>query len=421
MPLERRFAINTYRVSNASIWENTHRKYGHIHSWGTTAQGVYRAGGTIQYKFYVRDQNNETYVAAPRSSYTLQIIDPTGKPAKEIKDIRLSKFGSYDGEFKIPENAPVGWYQFQLSASYTKDRTWQPMQVLVSDFTPSPFKVSNDLNGDLFHPGDKVEIASQASLHSGGAYSDAEIRVTANISKSYFSSDHPLATGFKFDSSSGNTNSRVFQKIDQINDLGKANHSFTLEKQNIVYGRLYVESAVRDDRGKYIANSSGADFAAVDRFVGLKQTKWVYEQDQVSQLQYIVVDPQGTPVEGTKVKIDIQRQETKSSKVKGAGNTYITEYVNTWVEAGSCTGTSSTDISVCEFTPEKPGSYLMTATIKDTKGNAHSTRSYAWVVGKGQVVWEQPNDNSLQIVPEATEYAIGDTARYLGCASPHHC
>jgi uncharacterized protein YfaS (alpha-2-macroglobulin family) len=413
LPLERRFEINTYRVSNNAVWERTQKKYGHIHTWGTTAQGVYRAGGTIQYKFYVRDQSNDTYIAAPRRTYKLEIVDPTGKAAHEVKGITLSSFGSYDGEFTVPENAPVGWYQFRLSANYTDDYTWQPMHVLVSDFTPSPFKVSNSLNGDLFHPGDEVEVSSQASLHSGGAYTDAELRVTANLNRAYFSSKHPVANGFNFDSSWGSGTNRVFQKIDNIGDQGKAGHTFKIEDQNIVYGRLTVESAVRDDRGKYIAASSSAEYLGVDRLVGLKRTKWVYEQDKPARIQYIVVDPRGTPVLGTDVDIKIEHLETKSSKVKGAGNTYITNYIDEWHPAGTCSGRSTTEPVDCEFTPEKAGSYRMTATIKDTKGAAHITKISAWVVGKGRVIWHQPNDNSLQIIPEQTEYKIGDTARYL--------
>jgi len=41
------------------------RRFGHIHTWGTTAQGVYRAGDTIQYKLYVRNQDNRTFVPPP--------------------------------------------------------------------------------------------------------------------------------------------------------------------------------------------------------------------------------------------------------------------------------------------------------------------------------------------------------------------
>ncbi|MEP1230205.1 MAG: MG2 domain-containing protein, partial [Litorimonas sp.] len=224
MPLDHRFEINTYRVSNRAVQSSTRHQYGHIHTWGTTAQGVYRAGGTVQYKIYVRDQDNERYVPAPREAYNLTIMDPTGKSAHEVKDITLSEFGGYSGEFTVPKNAPVGWYQFTLSSSFTKKHSWKPMRVLVSDFTPSPFKVSNELNADLFLTGDTVKIDSAASLHSGGAYTDADIRVTAILRQKGFRPKHPLATGFSFDTYSHTRSSNLFQKNEQIGDDGKAKH-----------------------------------------------------------------------------------------------------------------------------------------------------------------------------------------------------
>src|SRR5690606_19834521 len=36
-----------------------------------------------------------------------------------------------------------------------------------------------------------------------------------------------------------------------------------------------------------------------------------------------------------------------------------------------------------------------------------------WVTGPGRVVWRSDNDDTLEIVPETTELAVGDTARYL--------
>jgi hypothetical protein len=43
---------------------------------------------------------------------------------------------------------------------------WRPMQVLVSDFTPSAFKVGTDLNGDFFRDGQQVEVTTTAKLHA---------------------------------------------------------------------------------------------------------------------------------------------------------------------------------------------------------------------------------------------------------------
>jgi uncharacterized protein YfaS (alpha-2-macroglobulin family) len=38
---------------------------------------------------------------------------------------------------------------------------------------------------------------------------------------------------------------------------------------------------------------------------------------------------------------------------------------------------------------------------------------FQWVVGKGQVVWDESPDNRLEIIPEKNRYTVGDRARYL--------
>ncbi|OOY42098.1 MG2 domain-containing protein, partial [Solemya velum gill symbiont] len=324
MPLDYRFSVDEYRASGHTLWADPSLEYGHMHAWGTTAQGTYRAGDTIQYKLYVRDQDNESFVPAPDKAYTLQIINPAGVTVEEITDITLSEFGSFSGEYTIPKNAAVGWYDFFLSASFTEIYSWSPLRVLVSDFTPSPFKVVNSLNGDLFHPEDEIEVLSSARLHSGGAYTDAEARITATLRAAHFSSEHPLANGFTFDSFDEELWTTLFEKEDNIGDKGEVSHTFVLPAEEIVYGRLTVESAVRDDRGKYIATSSGADYIAVNRLVGLKQTRWLYNEDEAADIEYLVVDDRGKPAAGIPVTLKIERLQTRSAKVKGAGNAYVT-------------------------------------------------------------------------------------------------
>lgn len=413
LPLEYRFEANLYRASNYTVWASNQKQYGHFHTWGTTAQGLYRAGDTMQFKLYVRDQNNRHYVPAPRQGYRLEIYDPAGKKVHEIKDITLSEFGSFSAEYAIPENAAVGWYRFHLSASFTKDYNWTPLSVLVSDFTPSPFKVTNQLNGDLFHPGESVLINSAAKLHSGGAYPEAEIRTTVSLKAAHFSSSDPQAQGFIFDSYREKLNKDVFQKSEHLDAAGTSEQSFTMPQEDIVYGRLRVESAVRDERGKYVATSSQADYLAVDRLVGLRHSRWVYPVGEEAVLDYLVVDPRGTPVAGSAVEIRIERLHTKSSRVKGAGNAYLTHFIDEWLPSGSCAGVSAKEAMSCRFTPDMPGTYKIIASVKDSQERIHRTELQAWMVGAGRVLWHEPNDDSLQIIPEKPEYAIGETARYL--------
>src|SRR3546814_3016879 len=77
----------------------------------------------------------------PASDYTLRIVDPTGNAVQEREHVSLSAFGAIDGELKLADRAPVGWYRFELVPSYAKDMTLEPIRVLVSDFVPAPFHV----------------------------------------------------------------------------------------------------------------------------------------------------------------------------------------------------------------------------------------------------------------------------------------
>jgi uncharacterized protein YfaS (alpha-2-macroglobulin family) len=105
LPLDRTFLVDVYRASRGAIWSGADfgRVQTHIHSWGTTAQGVYKLGDTVQYKVYLRDQNNLSLApVAERSGYELSIVDPTGKVVKTESAIELSQFGAYAGAFRVP-------------------------------------------------------------------------------------------------------------------------------------------------------------------------------------------------------------------------------------------------------------------------------------------------------------------------------
>ncbi len=444
LPLSYDYAIDTWRVSDGQVYGSNQPRNAHLLAWGITAQGIYRVGDTIQYKFYVRNQNNERLIPAPVSGYTLQIVDPTNKVVSEVKDIKLSAFGDYSGEFTTAKNAAVGWYQFRLLANFNSGDnstttatahthegdenqsddsantiTLNPMRVLVSDFTPAAFKVSNDLNGDLFHSGQEVTVTSTARLHSGGPYTDAQARVTAILNNLPFTSKNPLAANYSFSNygSEDDNNMRkslqIYQQIAPLNNKGELISKFTIPKQNIIYGQLKVESAVMDERGKYVATQSQADYAGADRYVGLLATQWLYNAKQPATIKYLVVDDKGNPVAGTAVNLLIERQITNAARIKDAGNAYTWHYTSSWQQESQCQGTSQTQALNCEFTPQQAGDYRITAKITDSKGTPVSAQLPIWVVGKDYVLWNEASDNYLQIKPEKTSYHVGDTARFI--------
>ena len=415
LPLESRFEVNAWRVSNYAVSNSPRQKYGHLQTWGTTAQGVYRAGDTIDYKIWVRDQSTATQVPAPPGPYKLEIVDPTGQVAATVADIELSAFGAFDGKFPVPESAPVGWYQFRLTTGFDR-ATRMPLRVLVTDFTPSAFRVAATTDGDSYLAGGEVRAEGEATLFSGGPYRDAEARLNASLTAIAFSSPNPVASGFRFDGERRPITLTVAEETGPVDDNGRFARSFTLPAdlgRTMSFARLRVEAAVRDDRGRYVAGTATALVHAVDRIVGLRSSKWLFTEDEPATVDSLVVDTAGNPAEGTAVAVRIDRLETRATRVRGAGNAFLTETIDEWVPVSTCDLVSTNAPLPCEFLPPEAGRYRITAAIMDTAGRAHTTELTTWVQGRGRVVWNAGNDDALDVVPEQNEYQVGDTARYL--------
>ena len=425
LPLNNRFTIDTWQVSGGAFDSRMEARHGHINAWGTTAQGIYRAGDTIQYKIYVRDQDNTRFITPPKSHYTLTLFDPTGKTVLTQKEITLSRFGAIHGEYAVPKNGSVGWYRFELSADFTR-QIWSPLRVLVSDFTPAPFKVTTELNGNAFKMGDTLTVTSQATLHAGGPYIDANARIIIGLKEKIFRSAHPVAKKFSFYKpfkEEGDEENHggfpadgmetLLEKSAPLNDQGLLENTVQLDQPDVAYGTLTVESAVQDDRGKFVAATTTAPYLGRDRFVGLKTLKWVYDANQPATLEALVVDDQGTPVNDTKIHIQVQRLETKATRIKGAGNAYLTQYLHQWITTHNLELTATGEPLPFSFTPKTPGDYRISATVTDIRGRKHASGVTTWVTGQGHVVWQEPTDYRLQIIPEKETVNLGETAQYL--------
>ncbi len=412
VPLIREFRI-AERGPDES-WIDAWRRpvHGHLRAWGTTAQGIYRTGDRVQYKTWVRNAGNERLEPAPRSGYALKVIDPLDKVVHERSSITLDGFGGFDGEFTVPATSAVGWYRFELRAEFAPDWISTPLSVLVSDFTPAPFKVTTDLDGELYRPGDTATATTTATLHAGGPYVDAETRVTAIVRTTPFVPVDVAAKSHTFDV--GDPESETMHQSESALDRGGERvTSFAVRTEKILYGGLSVESAVRDDRGKYIARRASARFAGRDRYIGVRQVDWVLSVGEPTEFTAIVTDEMGKIVAGVPVSFKVERLVTHAARVKGAGNAYLTQYTHEWEPAGASSAMSAAEPVACTFTPEAAGEHRLTASIEDTAGRPVASTTRRWAVGRGVVLWEAPPGHHLQIVPEKETLRVGETARYL--------
>jgi uncharacterized protein YfaS (alpha-2-macroglobulin family) len=399
-----------YQVYDGEVYPSSQAQYGHIHTWGTTAQGLYRLGDTVQFALWVRDQNNNRFIAAPRQGYSLEVQDPTDKVVLRIPSVSLSEFGSFASEFTTRSDGAVGWYTFVLSLPST-GQSWQPLRVLISDFTPAPFKVTTDIQQSEFRANDQVTVRTEARLHAGGPYAGASVRISARIVASELTPRDPQAKGFTFSTSFDEHT--VTQRDEHLDAKGDLASTFDLINVPLAYGKLIVESSVRDDRGKFVSSRSQAQFIGRSRFVGIAQDDWILQSGKIAKLRAVVVNDRGDIIQGDKVRFKFEYEDIKVARVKSSGNAYTNRYEKTWITVHTCEATAQATGLSCSFTPTKPGRYRFNAHVTDTNGRDHISTIERWASGRGDIVWASETNNQLQVIPEKTSYKVGDVARFM--------
>lgn len=415
LPLEYDFAVDTWRASREQISAWRRARHGHLRVWGTTAQGVYRAGETVQYKIYVRDDSGARLAAAPEGAYRLSVFDPTGTVVHERTDQTLSEFGALAGELSLAKSAAVGWYRFELRREDDENAVFEPLRVLVADFVPAPFRVSAELRGAALAPGQTVEAVVQANLHGGGPFSAAPLRVLARITAAPFVPAHKAAQGFRFDSSVPDARDMLplLDERAQLDAGGAWTMPLTVADGPVRHGRLMLEGSVEDDRGRSIAARASLPYHGRDRYIGLRYDGWVLKAGTEAMLDTLVVGVDGAPQADSPTYVKVERKQTRGARVKGAGNAYITRYTHEWKRVATCAGRSRLGPETCRFTPDAAGEYRITAMVRDTQDRLHETQQWLYAQGRGAVLWEEQPDYSLEIDPERDSWRVGETARFF--------
>ncbi len=413
LPFSQDFRNRYYSIANNGGNESIRRFPAYTKSWGFTAQGVHKPGDKIYFKIFVRDQNDLGFIPAAKAKYTLKILDPQGSKVYKKENLTLSKFGTFSDSLKTFKNSKSGWYRFHLSVS-AADRTINlfPMRVLVTDFTPAPFRVGSTLASKLYKAGDTLKVTTKSELHAGGPYANGETRVTTMLLYKPLSPDTPKTRGFTF------TTTRFYRKtlnqaIAKSNSNGIHHYSYKFINNPVIYGKLVTESAVKDERGKYVSTQSSAIFAGRDRYVGIKIKSWVLKQDKAANIYALVIDPKGTLKSDTNFGLTIHYKETSIERKKNKDGILITKYKNKWVKVKEQKYVSENEKNTLTFTPSKAGYYKFVVAVTDTKGQQHKSTLYRWASGKGRVYWKPKPGFKLEITAQKKQYKVGDKARFM--------
>lgn len=397
------------------------------HTYLYTDRPVYRTGQPVYFRGVVRSKDDVVYMPAPLDSAPVAIRDARGEIVYE-RELAVSDFGSFDGQFDIAQDASLGAYSLSvdLPAEYEYQQEGGSISFLVAEYRLPEYQVTLSTEQPEIVQGDSVAIDVEGKYFFGGPVSAA--------AGEYAVYSTPYAFEYRGEGHYDFADYDMYQAeherygVERIisegsletDAQGKAKLEWVGDLQGESQSRHWrVEASIRDEAGAAIYGSSSLVVHQGLVYLGARAANTVSRAGDDSLIKLIAVDWDSQPVANQSIHARIveRRWNSVQEQDTSTGATAWTWAVEEIPVAAGSVITGVDGKAEFVYQPPNGGIYKIIVTTRDSAGNQVRAATYAWVSGPDYVSWRQENDNTIDLAPEQTEYSVGDTAKVL-IASP---
>ena len=380
-------------------------------------RAMYRPGEEVHLKGWVRRIENgkegDVTLLNGATSVRYQVMDPQGSQLfDEIVDI--NDLGGFDFSFTIPTAANLGYANIYLTVNGVSDvvGTEYYHNFQIQEFRRPEFAVAARTEGKgPFFVGDSAEVAVNASYFAGGPLPNAEADWNVTASPGYYSPPNwPDFTFGKwtpwwyyYEPEVSSTNVSYFGKTD-ASGTHYLRMDFSAASGTPRPWSVSANVSVMDVNRQAWASSTSLLVHPANLYVGLHSTRTFVQRGEPLEIEAIVTDLDGNPVEDRPITIVATRLswEYKNGSWQQIEN-----------EPQECSVGSQLEPVTCTFTTELGGEYRITATITDSEGRANQSELTRWVSGGSRPAARNVEHEEVTLIPDKETYQPGDTAEIL--------
>ena len=389
-----------------------------------TDRGVYRLGDRVHVKGVLRMEELKKLSALPKSVADLPVTVQDGRGARIVKrSVKVSPAGSFDLAFTVPAGASQGVYSVNVPGAYAS--------FLVTSFRRPDFVVDTKAGAQAIR-GDDLSATATSRYLFGAPLSDGSVRWDVGIYTSYAT---PPVKVKGLDPSSFSWDYQCFYDVDDTcapdspNELTNASLPETIGAGGVTTatGSLPVETRrhrplevtfeaeVSDvSRQAFAARATTIVYPGEFSF-GVRRTGSFARAGKVLTAEIVAATPMGAVVGSVKGTAKLVRWDWVSVERVSSNGDRVKEGKWREKEIGSQEFTTTADAaSSVKFTPDKPGTYEIRVSGTDTRKNYLESGLIDYVIGAGEVAWEENNDSpTVELVADKDSYAAGETAKIL--------
>jgi alpha-2-macroglobulin len=421
-------------------------------------RGIYRPGETMRMTGLIRllDTDAQLQTLATGQSVRYAAFDAVGNELV-TGTAPLNAFGGFNATIDIPEAATTGYASVNLAVVdasgidvpfFSSSHSFQ-----IQDFRTPDYEVTAraETSGP-YYVIEPATVAADAAYFGGGPLGDAEVNWFVSTTDTTYSPPNWDKSSFGvwtpwwysrgdfasagdssyyidecFEGCGPNVDTRYQQFTGRTDATGShylqidfadtppgsSSTSGTEEPALVDQPTLVTaEATVFDVNRQAIASRTTLLVHPAKYYVGLRSDRSFVEQGEPIVIDATVVDVDGAAVDGRTVEVTAGRLDYS---YESGG--YVEELVG--IQTCSITSTSAVtndtpdDAMRCEFTTDVGGQYQITAIVTDDDGRQNRAVYTQWVSGATARPTRNLQQGEVVVVPDAENYAPGDTAELL--------
>ncbi len=426
----------------SGVWyrRNQDPQYNEIKAYFISDRPVYRPNDTAHYKFWV---GTAKYDAPETAAFAgqevlLETYSPRGERLEQ-KMIKLDNYGGLTGEMRLPENAMLGDYRFNVFApmgknddgSYKQGRHYGSGSFRVEEYKKPEYEVSVDAPSEPVALGEPITATIRAKYYFGAPVVNAKVKYKIVREKHdsdwypirpwdwfygngywWFAYDCPWYPGWNdwgcvrpigswFPRHYSGPPEVIAEREVEIGAEGTVEVRFETAFAKEVFpndDQKYTITAEVVDQSRRTILGSGSVLLAKEPF---KVYTWVnrgyYEPNQQIRADFLAKRLDGKPVGGA---ADVRVFKISYS---GEKNTPKETEVHSSTLNLNEAGTGSLSLNAGEV-----GQYRISCKVKDAAGHVQEGGYIFSVYGPKQSGSGSFAFNALELIPDKPEYAPGD-------------
>lgn len=406
---------------------NFHRSYRPLEGIIFSDRGIYRPGDVVHVKGIARRRINDEY-QLPADRHVYLTVKNARNDIVHRQWVRLSRYGSFDLDLPLKEDAMLGRYSIELRASryvdYAKrraDRMYTGQiyaSFQVEEFRPAEAEVAVTFDKGEYIAGDTVLATIQSYFLFGAPMAHSEVNWTLRATPRGRRVQSP--EGFRFGGISSFydsiTERRGFREI--ARDKSTLDESGILQidvpiDTNIIIGiaDLHLEARVTSPSNRAFSGRAFSRLHGGEFMLGIRHANRFIDAGDTARFDLTAIDTDGSAVEELSCTLEIIRQTWDQVRIEEDDGTISWKYIRKDSIISTREITIHDSIYTATFVTDIPAVYTIHVRGHDQRGNRIMTSSMIYARGRPYIRFPQKDDFTVELTAERETYSPGDTAR----------